>query len=205
MLACSLSSTGVWSTASRRVHTCSRDQLWQTSRGRQVRPQVSHTHTYTHTRVGTQVLNVRVHVRVSTCPCTLCLNATQSYRSGMCMHLCAHVYCMCVCESESQCVCVCVCVPVNTGAPLSTVNACSWSLKITPVSGWGATSAASQKATAGWLSALQVFEPHWQVRSRGLYACVWVWIALSRLVQCRYYPTVSACAYRPALPLMPCG
>jgi len=56
------------------------------------------------------------------------------------------------------------------GAPMSTVPDCSWDLSIRPVSGWGAqTSGGNQKATAGWLSVLSVFEPHWQVlMSHGL-------------------------------------
>ncbi|KXZ53182.1 hypothetical protein GPECTOR_7g1074 [Gonium pectorale] len=49
------------------------------------------------------------------------------------------------------------------GPPLSTVPSASWSLTITPKAGWGATSGPSQQATAGWLSVLPVFEPHWQV------------------------------------------
>jgi hypothetical protein len=52
------------------------------------------------------------------------------------------------------------------GPPMSTVPSCSWALSITPKVGWGAAGAGGvwgQKATAGWLSALAVFEPHWQV------------------------------------------
>eukprot|EP00878_Enallax_costatus_P029304 GHUV01031756.1.p1 GENE.GHUV01031756.1~~GHUV01031756.1.p1 ORF type:complete len:461 (+),score=103.09 GHUV01031756.1:601-1983(+) len=55
------------------------------------------------------------------------------------------------------------------GPPLSTVSNCSWALSMTPKVGWGDAPAAaagngsSQKATAGWLSMLSVFEPHWQV------------------------------------------
>ncbi|KAF8055647.1 VTE1 [Scenedesmus sp. PABB004] len=57
------------------------------------------------------------------------------------------------------------------GPPLSTVSECSWALSITPRVGWGDAPAAqrgagaggSQRATAGWLSMLSVFEPHWQV------------------------------------------
>ncbi len=49
------------------------------------------------------------------------------------------------------------------GPPLSTVGSASWCLNITPVSGWG-NDRGSQQATAGWLSTLAVFEPHWQVR-----------------------------------------
>jgi tocopherol cyclase len=41
---------------------------------------------------------------------------------------------------------------------MSTVDSASWSLSIAPVYGWG-----SQRATAGWLSVLSLFEPHWQV------------------------------------------
>ncbi|GAQ89951.1 tocopherol cyclase [Klebsormidium nitens] len=38
----------------------------------------------------------------------------------------------------------------------------SWDYQIRPIYGWGDTGA-PQKATAGWLAALPVFEPHWQV------------------------------------------
>ncbi|GFR52594.1 hypothetical protein Agub_g15190, partial [Astrephomene gubernaculifera] len=49
------------------------------------------------------------------------------------------------------------------GPPMSTVSSASWCLSITPRAGWGSPSARHQQATAGWLSALPVFEPHWQV------------------------------------------
>eukprot|EP00195_Chlamydomonas_chlamydogama_P014697 CAMPEP_0202899352 /NCGR_PEP_ID=MMETSP1392-20130828/7616_1 /ASSEMBLY_ACC=CAM_ASM_000868 /TAXON_ID=225041 /ORGANISM="Chlamydomonas chlamydogama, Strain SAG 11-48b" /LENGTH=470 /DNA_ID=CAMNT_0049585515 /DNA_START=249 /DNA_END=1661 /DNA_ORIENTATION=+ len=63
-----------------------------------------------------------------------------------------------------------------SGAPYSTVPSCSWNVRIRPVSGWGPTggSATGQKATAGWLSVLSVFEPHWQIlMSHGL-ASGWI-------------------------------
>eukprot|EP00879_Flechtneria_rotunda_P016277 GHRR01017030.1.p1 GENE.GHRR01017030.1~~GHRR01017030.1.p1 ORF type:complete len:251 (+),score=65.45 GHRR01017030.1:173-925(+) len=75
------------------------------------------------------------------------------------------------------------------GPPLSSVDQCSWALSMTPKVGWGnapttaaltgpaaaiagyqngysskSSDAPSQKATAGWLSMLSVFEPHWQVQ-----------------------------------------
>ena len=37
-----------------------------------------------------------------------------------------------------------------------------WAFSVRPVYGWGDESGV-QKATAGWLAALPVFEPHWQV------------------------------------------
>ena len=37
----------------------------------------------------------------------------------------------------------------------------SWDFSVEPQYGWG--SLGKQKATAGWLAALPVFEPHWQV------------------------------------------
>ncbi|KAF6251155.1 tocopherol cyclase-domain-containing protein [Scenedesmus sp. NREL 46B-D3] len=56
------------------------------------------------------------------------------------------------------------------GPPLSTVAECSWALTMTPRVGWGdapgsadSRQAAAAAATAGWLSMLAVFEPHWQV------------------------------------------
>jgi hypothetical protein len=57
------------------------------------------------------------------------------------------------------------------GAPMSTVQNCSWAFKINPLTGWGDAAGGavkSGKATAGWLSVLSVFEPHWQVRGSGL-------------------------------------
>lgn len=44
----------------------------------------------------------------------------------------------------------------------STVDSCRWAFSVRPVVGWGNVGA-RQKATAGWLAALPVFEPHWQV------------------------------------------
>ncbi|PSC72651.1 Tocopherol chloroplastic [Micractinium conductrix] len=44
----------------------------------------------------------------------------------------------------------------------STVDSCRWAFSVKPVVGWGDVGA-PQKATAGWLAALPVFEPHWQV------------------------------------------
>lgn len=48
------------------------------------------------------------------------------------------------------------------GGLQSTVNACAWEFDLQPVYGWG-DAQGKQKATAGWLAALPVFEPHWQV------------------------------------------
>ncbi|KAK9792704.1 hypothetical protein WJX73_007933 [Symbiochloris irregularis] len=44
----------------------------------------------------------------------------------------------------------------------STVTSASWAFSVEPVLGWGDQNQ-KQKATAGWLAALPVFEPHWQV------------------------------------------
>lgn len=44
----------------------------------------------------------------------------------------------------------------------STVDSCRWAFSVKPVAGWG-DEGGRQKATAGWLAALPVFEPHWQV------------------------------------------
>ncbi|GAX74585.1 hypothetical protein CEUSTIGMA_g2033.t1 [Chlamydomonas eustigma] len=49
----------------------------------------------------------------------------------------------------------------TAGRAVSTVKACSWDISIQPCSGWGENG--NQKATAGWLSILSIFEPHWQV------------------------------------------
>ncbi len=47
----------------------------------------------------------------------------------------------------------------------SHVSSAKWSFTVQPVYGWG-DSGGKQKSTAGWLAALPVFEPHWQVHSR---------------------------------------
>ena len=55
----------------------------------------------------------------------------------------------------------------EAGAPgslRSTVQSAQWAFSITPLDGWGAR-AGKQQATAGWLAALPVFEPHWQARN----------------------------------------
>lgn len=49
-----------------------------------------------------------------------------------------------------------------SGDLMSTVDSCRWELSIEPKSGWGKPSG-RQKSTAGWLAALPIFEPHWQV------------------------------------------
>ena len=51
-----------------------------------------------------------------------------------------------------------------TGSPESSVSGASWDFSVEPQYGWG--NQGQQKATAGWLAALPVFEPHWQVRTR---------------------------------------
>ena len=51
----------------------------------------------------------------------------------------------------------------------STTDAAAWAFGIRPTAGWGDAPPARQRATAGWLAALPVFEPHWQVcMARGL-------------------------------------
>lgn len=45
--------------------------------------------------------------------------------------------------------------------PASSAHECRWNIDITPVYGWGPP-CQPQRATAGWLSSLPVFEPHWQ-------------------------------------------
>lgn len=53
--------------------------------------------------------------------------------------------------------------------PASTVESVRWAFSTRPVYGWGGDAAGQQRATAGWLAALPVFEPHWQVlMSHGL-------------------------------------
>ncbi|CAK9217940.1 unnamed protein product [Sphagnum jensenii] len=45
---------------------------------------------------------------------------------------------------------------------VETVPSARWEYSTRPIYGWG-TVGSEQKATAGWLAALPVFEPHWQV------------------------------------------
>jgi tocopherol cyclase len=42
------------------------------------------------------------------------------------------------------------------------VQHAKWEYTTVPVYGWG-DKGGTQKATAGWLAALPVFEPHWQI------------------------------------------
>lgn len=51
----------------------------------------------------------------------------------------------------------------STGKLHSTVGSCKWAFSVQPMVGWGEVGG-RQRATAGWLAALPVFEPHWQVR-----------------------------------------
>lgn len=48
------------------------------------------------------------------------------------------------------------------GAIKATVPGVYWAFTVQPVYGWG-NSGELQQSTAGWLAALPVFEPHWQV------------------------------------------
>ena len=48
--------------------------------------------------------------------------------------------------------------------PPGTASSCAWAYAVQPRFGWGGGADATQKATAGWLAALPVFEPHWQAR-----------------------------------------
>ncbi len=43
-----------------------------------------------------------------------------------------------------------------------TVKSVKWAYSTRPIYGWGDTGS-DQKSTAGWLAAMPVFEPHWQV------------------------------------------
>ena len=47
--------------------------------------------------------------------------------------------------------------------PASSVEGCRWCYATTPVYGWGGDAGRKQLSTAGWLAALPVFEPHWQI------------------------------------------
>ena len=58
--------------------------------------------------------------------------------------------------------------------PPSSVPDCAWAFSVTPRAGWGGGAAGKQRATAGWLAALPVFEPHWQVLVSHAEATGWV-------------------------------
>lgn len=55
----------------------------------------------------------------------------------------------------------------------STVDGCRWAFSVRPVAGWG-RAGGRQQATAGWLAALPVFEPHWQVLMAHGLASGWI-------------------------------
>ncbi|KAL5698481.1 tocopherol cyclase [Ranunculus cassubicifolius] len=54
-----------------------------------------------------------------------------------------------------------------------TVKSARWEYSTRPVYGWGDVSS-KQKATAGWLAAFPVFEPHWQVCMAGGVSTGWI-------------------------------
>lgn len=54
-----------------------------------------------------------------------------------------------------------------------TVKSARWEYSTRPVYGWGDVSS-KQKATAGWLAAFPVFEPHWQVCMAGGLSTGWI-------------------------------
>lgn len=49
---------------------------------------------------------------------------------------------------------------------METVKSARWEYSTCPVYGWGDVMS-KQKATAGWLAAFPVFEPHWQICMAG--------------------------------------
>jgi tocopherol cyclase len=49
---------------------------------------------------------------------------------------------------------------------VETVPTAKWEYSTRPTYGWG-DKGGEQKATAGWLAALPVFEPHWQICMAG--------------------------------------
>ncbi|KAK9823665.1 hypothetical protein WJX72_004524 [[Myrmecia] bisecta] len=55
----------------------------------------------------------------------------------------------------------------------STVQTAKWAFSVRPIYGWG-DSGSKQKSTAGWMAALPVFEPHWQVLMAHGLASGWV-------------------------------
>lgn len=62
----------------------------------------------------------------------------------------------------------------NKSSPnVTTVPSASWQYSTRPVYGWGGVGK-GQKATAGWLAAFPVFEPHWQICMGGGVSEGWV-------------------------------
>lgn len=51
------------------------------------------------------------------------------------------------------------------------VKSIKWAYSTRSIYGWG-DSGTGQKATAGWLAALPVFEPHWQVNNLFLHVVI---------------------------------
>lgn len=56
---------------------------------------------------------------------------------------------------------------------VQTVKTARWEYSTRPVYGWGDVSS-KQKATAGWLAAFPVFEPHWQICMAGGLSTGWI-------------------------------
>jgi len=56
---------------------------------------------------------------------------------------------------------------------VETVPTARWEYSTRPIYGWG-DSGKEQKATAGWLAALPVFEPHWQICMAGGLSTGWI-------------------------------
>jgi hypothetical protein len=114
-------------------------------------PRTTHTHTNTRT-------HARAHART---------------------HACTHAH------THTHLALRPVRAPTRTSAARAAVHSCSWALSMSPKVGWGDSPTAAarpqggtaQRATAGWLSMLAVFEPHWQVRC----ACACVCDSCSRV------------------------
>ncbi|KAL2612320.1 hypothetical protein R1flu_024012 [Riccia fluitans] len=56
---------------------------------------------------------------------------------------------------------------------MKTVDTIRWEYSTRPLYGWG-DNGKSQKATAGWLAAFPVFEPHWQICMAAGYSTGWI-------------------------------
>ncbi|KAI5073573.1 hypothetical protein GOP47_0011586 [Adiantum capillus-veneris] len=56
---------------------------------------------------------------------------------------------------------------------MTTAKTVKWAYSTRPVYGWGDTDK-TQRATAGWLAALPVFEPHWQICMAGGLSSGWI-------------------------------
>ena len=128
-------------------------------------PKAAHAHAVLQSRIGLLCLLISSHwLACCICSAIMFMGAVHDTQS-----------CSCPCRAAvTHRVAVLTNLTPTGFLVASAVQSCSWALSMTPKVGWGdsPTAAArpeggtSQKATAGWLSMLSVFEPHWQVGCR---------------------------------------